>query len=129
MCSDPHLVKTLEVYNGVADVLRQSIAQQEILTSIIGTIGDMDSPTSIDSQGFRSFARYLNGDTYEEQCKWREELLSTTKSDFEAFADKLQAVSDRTSTVVFGSKTALQEANDALPEEDRLTLSPALLRK
>lgn len=122
-------MKTLQVYDGIPDVLRQNIPQEEILTSIIGSIGDMDSPTSIDSQGFRSFARYLNGDTYEEQCKWREELLSTTKSDFAAFADKLQEVSDRTSTVVFGSKSALQEANEALPEHDRLTLSSALLRK
>ena len=121
-------MKTLEIYDGAAEVLRKDISQDEITTSIIGSIGDMDSPTSIDSQGFRSFARYLNGNSYEEQCKWREEILSTQKSDFASFAEKLQSVGDRSSTVVFGSKTALEEANKALSEENRLVLSPALNR-
>jgi Zn-dependent M16 (insulinase) family peptidase len=106
--------------NGVSD--------QEILEAVIGSIGDIDSPQSPDGKGYTSLSRYLNGGTPEDRQQWRDEILATNAQDFKTFADKLKKLSASGTTVVFGSETALQSANNELKDEGMMQLEHAFPR-
>lgn len=56
---DPNLLKTIDVYDGTGDFLRQLEMDNETLTkAIIGTIGDVDSYQLPDAKGY---SRYVCG--------------------------------------------------------------------
>ncbi|KAK9162976.1 hypothetical protein Syun_003878 [Stephania yunnanensis] len=95
---DPNLLKTLEVYDGTANFLRELDLDDDGLTkAIIGTIGDVDSYQLPDAKGYSSMLRYLLGVTDEERQKRREEILSTSINDFKAFADAIEAIKEKVS--------------------------------
>lgn len=50
---DPNLLKTLDIYDGTADFLRELELDEDSLTkAIIGTIGDVDSYQLPDAKGY-----------------------------------------------------------------------------
>lgn len=80
-------------------------------------LGDLDSPMPPDQKGYTSFTRYLNGYSEEDRKKWREEVLSTTTVDFTEFAKRLSKLSEKGSVVVFGSESALKDANANIADD------------
>lgn len=59
---DPNLLKTLDIYDGTGEFLRQLDLDEETLTkSIIGTIGDVDSYQLPDAKGY---SRYVEITSY-----------------------------------------------------------------
>lgn len=53
---DPNLLKTLDIYDGTGEFLRQLDMDEETLTkSIIGTIGDVDSYQLPDAKGYSRY--------------------------------------------------------------------------
>ncbi|KAL5541112.1 hypothetical protein UlMin_043398 [Ulmus minor] len=92
---DPNLLKTLDVYDGTGEFLRQLEMDDDTLTkAIIGTIGDVDSYQLPDAKGYSSLLRYLLGVTDEERKIRREEILSTSLKDFKEFADAIDSIKD-----------------------------------
>ncbi|CAN6478475.1 unnamed protein product [Victoria cruziana] len=90
---DPNLLKTIDVYDGTADFLREIELDEDSLTkAIIGTIGDVDAYQLPDAKGYSSLLRYLLGVTEEERQMRREEILSTSVKDFREFAEAVDAV-------------------------------------
>ena len=56
---DPNIVDTLSAYDRTAAFLREKpIGPAELSKAIIGAIGDLDSPSSVDSKGYTSMLRY-----------------------------------------------------------------------
>ncbi|KAM1030872.1 hypothetical protein FF1_034665 [Malus domestica] len=101
---DPNLLKTLGVYDGTGDFLRQLEMDDETLTkSVIGTIGDVDSYQLPDAKGYSSLCRYLVGITEEERQIRRAEILSTSLKDFKEFANAIDAVKDKGVVVAVAS--------------------------
>ncbi|KAF3435385.1 hypothetical protein FNV43_RR22474 [Rhamnella rubrinervis] len=101
---DPNLLKTLNVYDGSGEFLRQLEMDDDTLTkAIIGTIGDVDSYQLPDAKGYSSLLRHLLGVTDEERQKRREEILSTSLKDFKEFADAIDAVKDKGVVVAVAS--------------------------
>ncbi|MBA0872620.1 hypothetical protein Goshw_017459 [Gossypium schwendimanii] len=75
---DPNLLKTIDIYDGTGDFLRELKMDDDTLTkAIIGTIGDVDAYQLPDAKGYSSLVRYLLGITEEERQRRREEILST----------------------------------------------------
>lgn len=59
---DPNLLKTLDIYDGTGDFLRQLEMDDDTLTkAIIGTIGDVDSYQLPDAKGY---SRYANSQPF-----------------------------------------------------------------
>ncbi|KAK9942150.1 hypothetical protein M0R45_007833 [Rubus argutus] len=59
---DPNLLKTLDIYDGTGEFLRQLELDDETLTkAIIGTIGEVDSYQLPDAKGYSSLMRHLLG--------------------------------------------------------------------
>ncbi|KAB2635810.1 presequence protease 1 [Pyrus ussuriensis x Pyrus communis] len=108
---DPNLLKTLGVYDGTGDFLRQLEMDDETLTkSIIGTIGDVDSYQLPDAKGYSSLLRYLLGITEEERQIRRAEILSTSLKDFKEFANAIDAVKDKGVVVAVASPDDIDSA-------------------
>ncbi|KAJ4839629.1 Presequence protease 1, chloroplastic/mitochondrial [Turnera subulata] len=110
---DPNLLKTLDVYDGTSDFLRQLEMDDDTLTkAIIGTIGDVDAYQLPDAKGYSSLLRYLLGITEEERKRRREEILSTSLKDFKEFANAIEAVKDKGVSVAVASPEDVEAANN-----------------
>ncbi|KAG0494660.1 hypothetical protein HPP92_005654 [Vanilla planifolia] len=110
---DPNLLKTLEVYDGTTNFLRELELDNDALTkAIIGTIGDVDAYQLPDAKGYSSLLRHLLGITDEERERRREEILSTSLKDFKDFADFLEAVKKKGVVVAVASAEDVAVANE-----------------
>jgi hypothetical protein len=109
---DPNLLGTLDNYDGTAGYLRDlELGEDELVKSIIGAIGQLDSYQLPDAKGYTSLARYLSGESAAQRQQMRDELLATTNADFRRFADVLAQVSQQGHVVVMGSQEAIEKAN------------------
>ncbi len=109
---DPNLLDTLDNYDLSSQFLRQvDLSDDEITKSIIGAIGRMDSYQLPDAKGYTSMVRHLLGVTDEFRRQLRDEILSTTPSNFRAFAEALEQLNQKGLVVVLGSQEAIEEAN------------------
>jgi presequence protease len=122
---DPNLAKTLDIYDSAADYLKTSeISEEDVLQTVIGCTGDLDTPMTADQKGFASMARFLKGETLNDIQKYRDEVLRTSAKDFKDFAEKLSVMKTDGRAIVFGSEASLKQANDVLPE--KLAISRAV---
>ncbi len=109
---DPNLVDTLAVYDGAAKFLEAGVGEQDLLRSVIGVIGSVDTYRLPDAKGFTSLLWELMGDTEGDRQRRREEILSASSHDFKALAAALDKVARQGQVVVLGSETAIKAAND-----------------
>ena len=113
---DPHLLRTLDVYDGTAAFLRSvELDRLTVERSIIGTIGDLDAYQLPDARGYTALVRHLTGvsDAYRQSI--REQILDATAADFRAFADAAEAASAHGAIAVVGSAEAIAAANRERP--------------
>lgn len=111
---DPNLLKTLDVYDNAPTFLKGlALDEKELTRSIIGAISSMDAYQLPDAKGYTALSRHLTGETDADRQQRRDEVLSTTMTDFRRFADVLEAVVEQGLVVVLGSDEALNEANAA----------------
>ncbi len=108
---DPNLVATLDVYDQAPDFLRKGVSENDIVRSIIGTIGDLDPYLLPDAKGYAALTRALAGVTEEYRQARREQVLGASAKDFAEAADLLAEVARNGHVVVMGSETALTAAN------------------
>ncbi|SPD71848.1 Peptidase M16 inactive domain protein [uncultured Desulfobacterium sp.] len=105
---DPNLSKTLEAFDQTAAfLLNTELSDEELNKSIIGAIGDMDSPMLPDAKGHASMVRYLVGDTEEARQQVRDQVLGACKADFKAFGRELEKIRERGLVKVLGSPEAV----------------------
>uniref|UniRef100_A0A1D1Z8Y6 Presequence protease 1, chloroplastic/mitochondrial n=1 Tax=Anthurium amnicola TaxID=1678845 RepID=A0A1D1Z8Y6_9ARAE len=110
---DPNLLKTLDVYDGTANFLRELELDNDTLTkAIIGTIGDVDAYQLPDAKGYTSLVRYMLGITDEERQRRREEILSSSWKDFKEFAEAIEVVKDKGVVVAVASPDDVAKANE-----------------
>ncbi len=112
---DPNLLKTLDAYDGAAKALRNGIGETDLTRSIIGVIGDIDGYEFPDAKGYSSMWRQLTGTTDELRQQRREEILATSRADFNAMADAIEAVARQGHVVVLGGEAAIKAANEQRP--------------
>ncbi|MDC9824997.1 insulinase family protein [Devosia sp. ZB163] len=109
---DPNLLETIDVYDKASSFLKAGVGEQDLVRSVIGVIGTVDTYRLPDAKGFTSLAWELAGDTEEARQKRREEILGATNRDFKALAEALDQVARQGQVVVLGSEKAIKAAND-----------------
>ncbi|HHY50102.1 MAG TPA: peptidase M16, partial [Alphaproteobacteria bacterium] len=109
---DPNLLATIANYDGAAAYLRQGIGEQDLIRSIIGVIGTIDTYRLPDAKGFTSLLFELSGETEELRQQRREEVLGATARDFLALAEALDQLARHGRVVVLGPESAIRAAND-----------------
>lgn len=88
---DPNPKRSFKVYDSVSQYLLTSyFSEDEVVRSIIGTIGSADQPLSPSARGVRGRNLYLLGITDEDRRERRSEVLSTTASDFKRVGELIK---------------------------------------
>ena len=114
---DPHLKRTLEVYQGVPDYIRAFEADEREMTKyIIGTISNKDVPRTPQMQGSISKTAYFSNVTEDMLQKERNQILGAQKEDIQKLAALVEAVLSDDQICVGGSETAIEKAEDVFME-------------
>ena len=114
---DPNLKKTMEVYEGVVDYLKNfNVEDRDMNKFIIGTISNIDRPMNPAAKGNRSMNLYMNHVTEEMIRTEREQILTAQQKDIRALADVLQALLDADLLCVIGGEEKIEEAKDMFME-------------
>lgn len=114
---DPHLKRTLEVYQGVLDYIRAFEADEREMTKyIIGTISNKDVPRTPQMQGSISKTAYFSNVTEDMLQKERNQILGAQKEDIQKLAALVEAVLSDDQICVVGSETAIEKAKDVFME-------------
>ena len=114
---DPHLKRTLEVYQGVPDYIRAFEADEREMTKyIIGTISNKDVPRTPQMQGSISKTAYFSNVTEDMLQKERNQILGAQKEDIQKLAALVEAVLSDNQICVVGSETAIEKAEDVFME-------------
>jgi len=113
---DPNLIQTVRAFDRSAGFLNEmTLSDDELVKSVIGAIGDLDSHMLPDAKGFSSMVRYLIGDSEENRQQMRDEILSTRTADFKEMGRVLEQVKKKGIVKVLGSPTAIEEAEKDRP--------------
>jgi len=108
---DPNLLGTLKTYTGTSAFLRAlDLSDDELVKSIIGAVGAIDTYQLPDAKGYSALVRYLIGYSDAARQHYRDEVLSTTAADFRAFANVLDRMNEAGEIVVVGSPDAIAAA-------------------
>ena len=111
---DPTAARTLDCYRASGDFLREA-RDMDLTGMIIGAISDADPLLTPRMRGKTADLNYWRGNSYEDQCRTRQEILSATGKDLEDLAEKLDRLTADASVCVLGSRKQL-EACEGLDE-------------
>lgn len=101
---DPHLVETLEVWQAVGEYLQGlQMSEEEVESYIIGTIGGMDYPSSMEQKSEQVVLKYLCEITDDMLLAEREAVLNTTCETFHEVGKLLEQYLTDTHLCVIGN--------------------------
>ncbi|MHC1747650.1 MAG: insulinase family protein [Cellulosilyticaceae bacterium] len=112
LCSycDPNLKETLDVYCGIGKFLRKvNISEKELLKYIIGTVGGLDYPLTMEQQSERNLTYYVCGVTFEMLQKERAEVLGTTLKDLHEMGKIFDVLKKAKTYCVIGSQSKIRQ--------------------
>ena len=114
---DPNLRKTDEVYQGIADYVKNfQVSDRDMLKYIIGTVSELDTPLTPSGKGSRSLSAYLNKMSEEELQRERNEVLNAGQEEIRALAPIIEAILAEDCICVIGNEEKLQEEKDMFDE-------------
>jgi Zn-dependent M16 (insulinase) family peptidase len=120
---DPNLQGTVDIYAGTAKVLDElELSDEALEQAIVGAVGDLDSPMTSQSKGFRGLQHHITGVTTEIRQQFRDEVIATDRASFAAVAERLRGKALKVS--VFGEQEALEKANAARGADEQIEVKP-----
>ena len=122
---DPHIVRTLQVYNDAPNFLAGEMVKRENLEkAIIGTIGALDKPMDPATRGYVSMIRDFTGLDDGLRLNLRHRILDMTEKVLVEDMARFFTTAEKSSSVVvvYGEERRLREANAAL--ETKLNVEP-----
>ncbi len=107
---DPNLAATNTVYDGIPEYLEKFDADEHEMTKyVIGTVSDMDTPLNPGAKGMRSMTAYLQGITFEELQRERDEVIGASAADIRGLKDLVASVLSDGNLCVIGNEESLRE--------------------
>ena len=107
---DPNLGRTVEVYKGIAEYLKNfGVDDRDMCKYIIGTISEMDTPMNPLAKGNRSLAAWLGGLNQEMIQKERDEVLGADAGKIRELSAMVDAIMKQGYLCVIGSENKIQE--------------------
>lgn len=107
---DPHLKRTMEVYEGVVEYLRNfTVSERDMTKYIIGTMSNIDQPLTPSAKGERSMNLYMGKVSAEMIQAERREILEAGQEDIRRLARVVEAVLAADQLCVIGSEEKLEE--------------------
>ena len=110
---DPNLKRTMDVYEGVAEYLKNfTVSDADMNKYIIGTISNLDQPMTPALKGDRSMNLYMNHVSEEMIREERKQVLETTQEDIRRLAAVVEAMMKAEQVCVIGSEDKIEEAKE-----------------
>ena len=114
---DPNLGRTLQVYEGITDYLKNfSVSDRDMTKYIIGTMSEVDTPLNPQAKGARSLAAYLGNVTQQDLQRERDEILSATPGSIRALAPLVEAALQEKYICVIGNGEKIKEEKELFCE-------------
>lgn len=118
---DPNLSDTLDVYDRIPEYIKNFSPDERDMTKyIIGTFSALDTPMNPEAKGSRSLSAYLEGITYEQIQKERNEILNAQPEDIRRLADLVEAVLKKDSICVIGNENMIKESAGLFENVEKL---------
>lgn len=118
---DPNLSDTLDVYDKIPEYIKSFSPDERDMTKyIIGTFSALDTPMNPEAKGSRSLSAYLEGITYEQIQKERNEILNAQPKDIRRLADLVEAVLKKDSICVIGNENMIKESAGLFENVEKL---------
>lgn len=118
---DPNLSDTLDVYDRIPEYIKNFSPDERDMTKyIIGTFSALDTPMNPEAKGSRSLSAYLEGITYEQIQKERNEILNAQPEDIRRLADLVEAVLKKDSICVIGNENMIKESAGLFDNVEKL---------
>lgn len=118
---DPNLSDTLDVYDRIPEYIKRFSPDERDMTKyIIGTFSALDTPMNPEAKGSRSLSAYLEGITYEQIQKERNEILNAQPEDIRRLADLVEAVLKKDSICVIGNENMIKESAGLFENVEKL---------
>ena len=118
---DPNLSDTLDVYDRIPEYIKSFSPDERDMTKyIIGTFSALDTPMNPEAKGSRSLSAYLEGITYEQIQKERDEILNAQPEDIRRLADLVEAVLKKDSVCVIGNENMIKESAGLFDNVEKL---------
>lgn len=118
---DPNLSDTLDVYDRIPEYIKSFSPDERDMTKyIIGSFSALDTPMNPEAKGSRSLSAYLEGITYEQIQKERNEILNAQPEDIRRLADLVEAVLKKDSICVIGNENMIKESAGLFENVEKL---------
>lgn len=115
---DPDPQRSLNVFRRTAEFLRGLCDRgEDIEQMLIGAISNTEPLRSPNAEAAAAGGNYLSGVGYEDLCRTRRELLSTTTEGLRPYADLIEKVAQDASVCIVGGKELVDRC-----EEEKLTV-------
>lgn len=110
---DPNLKRTLDVYDGVVDYLKNfTVSERDMTKYIIGTMSGIDQPMTPASKGERSMNLYMNKVSAEMIREERNQILDAEQDDIRALYKVAEAVLQADQICVIGGEDKIEEEKE-----------------
>lgn len=107
---DPNLAETFSRYKEIPEFLKTfDVDNVEMTRFIIGTIANMESPTTPSRRGNIAVDNYFRRVTKAQMLAERKEVLSTTQADIRAFEKMMADIFEQNVYCVFGNNAKIQQ--------------------
>lgn len=107
---DPNLSRTVEVYEGVVDYLKNfTVSERDMTKYIIGTMSNIDQPMTPMIKGERSMNLYMNKVSADMIREERNQILDAGQEDIRALSRVAEAVLKADQFCVIGSEEKIEE--------------------
>ena len=106
---DPHLKRTLEIFNKTEDFLKNfNVSDREMDKYIIGTMSSIDKPLTPSLKGLVAADLFLKNITYNDRQKSRDEILSARQADIRKLATLVGDCMKADNICVFGNEDVIK---------------------
>ncbi len=114
---DPNLGATNQVYEGIADYVRNfDVDDRDMTKYVIGTMSELDTPLTPRALGARAMTAWMSDSTVEDFQRERDEILSATQEDIRKLAPIVEAILKDGSLCVIGGEDRLKKEKELFKE-------------
>ncbi len=110
---DPNLKETFENFDGAPEFVKSfNPNNTEMTRFIIGTISDLDQPTTASQRGSIGVYNYFTKTTYEQLKAERNAILTTTPEDIRAMEKMVKDILSQNAICVYGGQEKIKANSD-----------------
>ncbi len=107
---DPNLEETLNVFENIGRYLSDlDLGDDDFEKLVIGTMGSIDTPRTVDQKGAIALSRYIKKITPDNVQHRRDQILSTKKATLRTYSELFRTFGDTGPVCVIGSEEKIKQ--------------------